>query len=357
MSTHRRETESHLEMSDRRIYRVASGTTIVIAICAAVLSYSALRHLAIQSGIEGTLAYLFPLTLDGLILIGALMVLFAATRGRRSWGGVFLTGLGVISSVAGNVAVSPNTLTARLVHAAAPIVLFLAVEAVTSLMRKMQNETMEAARQAEKNAEVLAVSTPTAASFFEPEKVSIPVTKAIEELALKTEEPVLRVPLPEPVQTSVAPILEEQIQAEAVKPEKSTEPLFTTEEVSVLSDAIEENDGVLKAHEESNTAIPSLQSALSEPMLKEDPISITTVDPKSQSENEPTPVRKEKESSPKIVSTLTLRPDMTARQRVGAYIEAGYADISSIADEIGGDRKYIRKLAREELDRRGLVSV
>lgn len=134
------ESKYIITKSDKRIYNVASFTVIVLAISSAVLSYSALYELAVAAGIDKLLAYLFPVTIDGLILSGSLLVLFAANRGRRSWGGLFLTALGVVSSIAGNVAVSPQNMTAQLVHAAAPVVLFLSLEATTSLIRQMQRE-------------------------------------------------------------------------------------------------------------------------------------------------------------------------------------------------------------------------
>lgn len=128
--------EPDLTRSDRVIYRAAAATTTVLALCAFALSYNSLHELAVASGIPYALSFLYPAVIDGLLLIGSLQILYAATRGVRSWGGIFLVALGVISSVAGNIAVSPPSLTARLVHAASPIVLFLSLEALTSLLRQ-----------------------------------------------------------------------------------------------------------------------------------------------------------------------------------------------------------------------------
>lgn len=136
-------SEYQMSQSDRKIYRIAYVTVFALAVCAAILSYSALKQLAVDSGINQYLSYLFPLIIDGLILSGSLLILFSANRGRRSWGGFALTALGVVASIAGNVAVSPKDITAQLVHAAAPIVLFLALEATTSLVRSLQRERQE----------------------------------------------------------------------------------------------------------------------------------------------------------------------------------------------------------------------
>lgn len=121
--------------SDRRIYLASSTVVIILALAAGILSYSALKTLAVMSGINPILALLFPLVIDGLILSGTLLVLFFAVRGRRSFFGIFLTLLGVVASIAGNVAVSDNNLIHQIVHGAPALVLFLSLEALTILLR------------------------------------------------------------------------------------------------------------------------------------------------------------------------------------------------------------------------------
>lgn len=325
-----------MEASDRKIYRVASGTTIVIAICAAVLSYSALRELAIASGINGALAYLFPLTLDGLILIGALMVLFAATRGRRSWGGVFLTGLGVVSSVAGNVAVSPNTLTARLVHAAAPVVLFLAVEAVTSLMRKMRNET-----HSDREREV---------EMAHPEPVASKASAFFEGTPASTEKTEPSPAVVSPATTTVPHVrLEPQISAPAEETPRNTP--------APSSISLQDAESVTSppALVVPEPPAPQVITTPSEPVVTpEAPVLTETAEVVQQKAQVETSVQQQEDS---LVSEVKLRPDMTARQRIVAYIEAGYRDVGFIAGKVEGDRKYIRKLTREELERRELTPV
>lgn len=130
------------EKSDKILFGVSAAATSILALASAVLSYSALRQLAVDSEIAHSLTYLFPVTIDGLLVSGSTMVLFAADRGKRSPLGIFLTLLGVIASIAGNVAVSPNELTAQLVHGTPPVVLFLSLEALTSLMRQRIKESI-----------------------------------------------------------------------------------------------------------------------------------------------------------------------------------------------------------------------
>lgn len=129
--------------ADKIIYSVAFATTLLLAVCAFALSYNALHELALVSGVPYTLSFVFPIVVDGLLISGSLQILYSSLRGERSWGGVVLVLLGVIASVAGNIVVSPPTLTARVVHGVSPVVLFLSLEALTSIMRKRIREAKE----------------------------------------------------------------------------------------------------------------------------------------------------------------------------------------------------------------------
>lgn len=137
---------------DKYIFRTSSAVVVILALAAAILSYSALKQLAVLSGIDPILSYLFPLVLDGLILSGTLLVLYFAVRGVRSKFGIFLTLLGVAASIAGNVAVSDNNVIHQMVHGAPALVLFLSLEALTILLRtKSKAETEESLRQEDQN--------------------------------------------------------------------------------------------------------------------------------------------------------------------------------------------------------------
>lgn len=144
--------KERVDRSDKRIRATAFTTVFILAICSAILSYASLYTLAVQAGIHELLASLFPIVIDGLILSGTLLILYFANRGKRSYYGLFLTGVGVVASIAGNVAVSDETITAQLVHAAPPLVLFFALEALSILMRarskqRIEEETREATAQ------------------------------------------------------------------------------------------------------------------------------------------------------------------------------------------------------------------
>lgn len=120
---------------ERFIRRLSTVAVAVLAVSAAVLSFGGLRDLAVQSGFPTTVAWLLPVIVDGMVLTGSLAVVTAGMVGLRPWYGWMLTLLGVVISVAGNVAAAPDTLTAQLVHAIAPVTFALSVEGLLRVFR------------------------------------------------------------------------------------------------------------------------------------------------------------------------------------------------------------------------------
>lgn len=121
--------------AEKALRRIAVFAVLVIAASAAILSFNGLRNLALTSGIPTELAWLLPITIDGLTLVGSLGVVHAVLTGIPSWYPWMLTLTGVGVSVWGNVASAPPTLTAQIVHAIPPVVLALALEALLKVYR------------------------------------------------------------------------------------------------------------------------------------------------------------------------------------------------------------------------------
>jgi hypothetical protein len=92
-------------MTGNRTTRLATtGVVLTVAAFAAVVSYSHIYDLATAHGQSGTAARLLPLSVDGLILAGSLIVLHEARRGVKgpalAWASVWL---GVGMTVSANV--------------------------------------------------------------------------------------------------------------------------------------------------------------------------------------------------------------------------------------------------------------
>jgi hypothetical protein len=112
-------------MTGRWTYRTSATGVIVLAAAAFTLSYDALHQLALDSRVRPALAWLWPVVIDGTIVVALLTVLAAkraATRAGYPWA---LAGLFSAASVAFNIAHAPDRPVAQLVFAMAPVALVL----------------------------------------------------------------------------------------------------------------------------------------------------------------------------------------------------------------------------------------
>ena len=99
------------------------------------MSYEALHALARDSGVSAGLAWLWPLVVDGFIVVASMSLVRAVIESRRTWHPWALLLLFSTISVAGNVAHGPPTVNGRLVAAVPPVALVLAFDL---LMRQVQ---------------------------------------------------------------------------------------------------------------------------------------------------------------------------------------------------------------------------
>jgi hypothetical protein len=112
-------------VNGRWIYRVSAAGVIVLAAAAFTLSYDALHQLALDSHVRPGLAWMWPVVIDGTIVVALLTVLAAKRAGAGTGYPWALAGLFSAASVAFNVAHAPDRPVARLVFAMAPVALVL----------------------------------------------------------------------------------------------------------------------------------------------------------------------------------------------------------------------------------------
>jgi hypothetical protein len=110
-------------MTGRWIYRGSAAGVLVLAAAAFTLSYDALHQLALDSRVRPALAWLWPVVIDGTIVVALLTVLAANRAPARA--GYPLAGLFSAASVAFNIAHAPDRPVAQLVFAMAPVALVL----------------------------------------------------------------------------------------------------------------------------------------------------------------------------------------------------------------------------------------
>jgi hypothetical protein len=112
-------------MTGRWTYRVSAAGVLLLAAAAFTLSYDALHQLALESRVRPGLAWLWPVVIDGTIVVALLTVLAAKRAGARAGYPWALAGLFSAASVAFNIAHAPDRPVAQLVFAMAPVALVL----------------------------------------------------------------------------------------------------------------------------------------------------------------------------------------------------------------------------------------
>src|SRR5678816_3992198 len=115
-------------MTGRWTYRTSAAGVLMLAAAAFTLSYDALHQLALDSRVRPALAWLWPVVIDGTIVVALLTVLAAkraTTRAGYPWAPWALAALLSAASVAFNITHAPDRPVAQLVFAMAPIALVL----------------------------------------------------------------------------------------------------------------------------------------------------------------------------------------------------------------------------------------
>jgi len=117
------------------VVTAACGVSVV-ALTAAVISFSHMRQLAIEAGESELASWLLPVSIDGAIVAAVSVILADSRAGRRPAGLTWLLlALGLAGSLAANIASAESTVTARAVAAWPPVALALGIEVLAGLAR------------------------------------------------------------------------------------------------------------------------------------------------------------------------------------------------------------------------------
>ncbi|MBN1171086.1 MAG: DUF2637 domain-containing protein [Micromonosporaceae bacterium] len=141
---------SRTTLADKATRAIAVLTVSGLAGLAGWISYRHMVLLARRSGHSGIDAHAFPLTVDGLDLIGVLVLLADRRTGRRSgalpW---TVLGIGAAASVVANIAVAPGNAVARAISGWSAIALLAAAKMLAHLFEPAQPSPATAAFRAE----------------------------------------------------------------------------------------------------------------------------------------------------------------------------------------------------------------
>jgi len=133
-------------MGGRWTYRISAAGVLALAAAAFTLSYDALHQLALDSRVRPGLAWMWPVVIDGTIVV-ALLTVLAAKRATASTGYPWtLAGLFSLASVAFNIAHAPDRPVAQLVFAMAPVALVLTTHLLMQQVSWRQSTPGPAAR-------------------------------------------------------------------------------------------------------------------------------------------------------------------------------------------------------------------
>lgn len=126
------------------IISVASGfLVLVLVVFAFILSFDAIERLAVDMGIDGRIAGLLPLMIDGTIFVASLQYIRAVMYGEDYKFSVFLIVMGSLFSVAFNLGHSfidagvPVWAMNGLVHLAVPLFLALVIHQLTEQVKSV----------------------------------------------------------------------------------------------------------------------------------------------------------------------------------------------------------------------------
>ena len=87
----------------RRFSNLAAALVLMIAAFAFILSYDAIRELAIDNGVKTEYAWMVPFIIDGSMVVFSVSVIRAALTNEKQWPGWVLIGLFTAVSIAFNV--------------------------------------------------------------------------------------------------------------------------------------------------------------------------------------------------------------------------------------------------------------
>ncbi|GAB3487541.1 DUF2637 domain-containing protein [Amycolatopsis cihanbeyliensis] len=140
--------ESRLSTSGRlnqdRTLWIQCGCTALVAIGAAYVSYRHGRDFALRFGADNTSASIWPLIVDGLLIM-ATVELWKTTDGqhrRGRWAAWLAFLFGIVLSLHANIAAAPElSLPAIMVAACPPLALLLAVELLNRALKRHQADT------------------------------------------------------------------------------------------------------------------------------------------------------------------------------------------------------------------------
>jgi hypothetical protein len=136
-----------------RIRKTAVTMIFVVGSAAALLSWNGLTFLALTAGFPAYLAWLLPVSIDGMLVLGSASILHSTLTNMPVAFGWLMTAVGVALSIWGNIAsVGVHDVQSQVVHSIPPLMLFLSIESGVKIVSHRISITQELVAIAEKEA-------------------------------------------------------------------------------------------------------------------------------------------------------------------------------------------------------------
>jgi hypothetical protein len=107
---------------------VACGLMGLLSAAVFCVSYDSLLSLAISAGVSPGVAWMWPLSLDGLMILTAVVRLRYSLEGKPHRVALYVLGAATLASIGLNVAHAPGNVVSQIVFGIPPLVLFISSE-------------------------------------------------------------------------------------------------------------------------------------------------------------------------------------------------------------------------------------
>lgn len=117
----------------------------LLALTTFVVSYNSLYGLAVISGVEESIAWLWPFSLDGLLVLSAIVRMKYSLDGKNHLPSTVILGCATLMSVGLNVVHAPSNVVSQIVFAIPPAVLFVSSEISMSMVQEVVEQKIKLA--------------------------------------------------------------------------------------------------------------------------------------------------------------------------------------------------------------------
>lgn len=192
--------------------RLASNlSAAVVAGIAAWSSYHHMVSVALSVGERPDVAYVLPLSVDGMLVVASVAMVDDRRSGRKvRWSARLAFVAGVTASVGANVAAAQPTVGARIVAAWPAVALLLTVELLSRTGRLLRQPAPEPVQEAVAPVAPVSPVAPLPAgdiSWPTAEQLPVPMSPAVPRSYLDDVNPPLRAPEPVSASAPVSPAL------------------------------------------------------------------------------------------------------------------------------------------------------